>query len=61
MKKMEVAEERVDSRSGLWLWSMVRVLAIGILSIGFIVISALGSNYEKVGALVALGFVLSNL
>ena len=59
--QMEAASESVDAQNGIWLWSMARLLGIGILSFGLVVIAAIGSNHEKVGALVALGVIISRL
>lgn len=59
--RIEAAEEAVDSKTGLWFWGMVGVLGMVVSSFGFLLIAVTGSSYERVGSLVALGFLLSRL
>jgi hypothetical protein len=59
--RMEAAAESVDAQNGIWLWSMARLLGTAILSLGLLIIASVGSNHEKVGALIALGVIISRL
>ncbi len=59
--RMEAAEEGVDAQNGTWFWSMVRHLGGTLTCIGLLVVAATGGNHEKVGALVALGLILSRI
>ncbi len=59
--RMEAASEAIDARNGIWLWNMVKHLALALTSLGLIIISITGSNHEKVGALIALGFIITRL
>jgi len=59
--RMEAAGESVDAKNGIWLWSMAHLLGSAILSLGLVIIAGTGSNHEKVGALIALGIIVSRL
>jgi len=59
--RMDAEEEQVDAQNGIWFWSMVHHTGLALLSIGFVIVASMGGNYEKVGALVALGFIVSQL
>jgi len=59
--RVEAAEESVDAKSGIWFWSMVRLLGVGIMSLGLLVIAGVGSSHEKVGALIALGLLVTKM
>ena len=57
----EVAKEQVDAQNGVWLISMLQWGGAVLSTIGLLFIAAMGNNYEKAGALVALGFLLTRL
>lgn len=59
--RMEAAEESVDAKQGLWLWSMVRLKGLALMSMGLLVIAGVGSTHEKIGALVALGMIVTRI
>lgn len=59
--RMEAAEESVDAKRGVWFWSMARLKGAALMCLGLLVISAVGSNHEKVGALVALALIVTKL
>ncbi|MBK1855646.1 hypothetical protein JO972_11800 [Verrucomicrobiaceae bacterium 5K15] len=59
--RMEAAEESVDAKTGIWFWSMARLKAVGIMCLGFLVIAAVGSSHEKIGALVAFALLVTKL
>lgn len=59
--RMEAAAESVDSKNGVWLWSMARLKGVAIISVGLLIIAATGGKSEKVGALIALGLVVARL
>ena len=59
--RMEAAEENIDSKSGIWFWSMARLKGIGIMCLGLLVIAGVGSSHEKIGALIALGLLVTRM
>ncbi|BDS07520.1 hypothetical protein NT6N_25600 [Oceaniferula spumae] len=59
--RMEAAEENVDSKTGIWLWSMARLKGIGIMCLGLLVIAGTGGSHEKIGALIALGLLVTRM
>ena len=59
--RMEAAGESVDAKNGIWLWSMVHLKGVALVSLGLLVIAASGGTHEKIGALVALGLVITRL
>ncbi len=59
--RMEAASESVDANNGIWLWSMVHLKGLAITSLGLLIIAASGGTHEKIGALVALGLVITRL
>jgi hypothetical protein len=58
---MEAASESVDAKNGIWLWSMVQLKGVALVSLGLLIIAATGGTHEKIGALVALGLVVTRL
>lgn len=54
--RKNLAKEKAQSQSGIWIYSMVRMLGASLSALGLLLIAALGSTYEKAGALIALGF-----
>ena len=59
--RMEVTGERVDSQNGIWLWNMVKLASLAISSLGLLVIAATGGTHEKIGALIALGLIITRI
>ncbi|NWK55601.1 hypothetical protein HW115_08255 [Verrucomicrobiaceae bacterium N1E253] len=59
--RFEAEAERVDAKSGIWLISMMRFTGLSLVSLGLLVIAAKGCSHEKLGALVALGFILTQI
>ena len=57
--QIEAAEESVDSKNGVWFWSMGRMMAAGILSLGLLFIAGVGVPHEKIGALIALALIIT--
>ncbi len=58
---IEAAGEQVDARSNIWITSMIKVIGLVLASFGLLILAATGSSHEKVGALVALGFIITRL
>jgi|GEM_PF-4980545 len=58
---VEAAGEQVDARSNIWITSMIKIAGLVLASFGLLILAATGSSHEKVGALVALGFIITRL
>lgn len=59
--RKEAASEAVDAGSGTWFLAMVGVLGQLVACLGLLLLAVTGSSYERLGSLVALGFLLSRL
>ncbi len=59
--RMDAAEESVDAQNGVWFWGMVHHLGTALAALGLLVVAATGGSHEKIGALVALGLMLSRI
>lgn len=59
--RIELESERVDADNNIWITSMLHFGGLALSSLGLVVIAALGGSHEKIGALVALGFVITQL
>ena len=57
----EAAKEQVDAQNGVWLLSMLQWVGAVLATLGLVFIATMGSNYEKAGALVAIGFLVTRL
>ena len=57
--RIEAAEESVDAKQGVWFWSMVRMMGVSVMALGFIAIGVFGLAHEKIGALIALALMLT--
>jgi len=59
--RLEAQAEKVDSMNGNWFLGMIGVLGQVVACLGLLLIAVTGSNYERLGSLIALGFVLTRL
>lgn len=59
--RFEADAERVDARSDLWITNMVKMGGLVIASLGLLIIAATGGSHERIGALVALGFIMTRI
>ncbi len=59
--RIEAAGEQVDAKSNIWITSMIKMLGLVIASFGLLILAATGGSHEKIGALVALGFIITRL
>ena len=59
--RQDAAGEAVDARNGIWFWSMANLKGAAIVALGLLIIAATGSKYEKIGALVGLGLIVSRM
>lgn len=57
----KAAGEEVDAKNGVFLLAMLQWLGAVVAALGLVFIGAMGSNYEKAGALIAIGFLLTRL
>lgn len=57
--RIDAAGEAVDAKTGIWFWSMVNIMGSGVVALGLLIIAATGGKYEKIGALVALGLIVT--
>lgn len=58
--RMNAVGEEVDSRNGVWFWSMVNHLGGAVIALGLLVITVTGCPHEKIGSLVALGILIAS-
>ena len=58
---IEAEGERVDAKSNIWITSMIKMAGLVLASFGLLILAATGGSHEKVGALVALGFIITGL
>jgi hypothetical protein len=58
--RLEATSEGVDSKNGVWLWSMVNHLGATVVALGLLLICATGSSHEKLGALIALAIIIAS-
>ncbi len=59
--RIEAAGEQVDAKSNIWITSMIKMLGLVLASFGLLILAATGGSHEKIGALVALGFIITRL
>lgn len=59
--RFEAAAESVDAKNGIWLCSMLNLAGLGLSSLGLLIIAATGGSHEKLGALIAIGFIVTRL
>ena len=59
--RIDREHESVDAERHIWITNMIHFLGLALSSLGLIIIAVIGSSHEKVGALVALGFIISRL
>lgn len=57
---LNAISEDVDSKNGIWLWSMVNHIGGAVIALGLLVIGVTGCPHEKIGALVALGILIAS-
>ena len=55
----EIQAETADAGSGAWLIGMAKWAGISLTMFGFVALAAIGSSYEKTGALIGLGFIVA--
>ncbi len=58
--RLDAVSEDVDSKNGIWFWSMVNHLGATVLALGLLVIAVTGCTHEKIGSLVALGILIAS-
>lgn len=58
---LKASAKSAAASSGIWLLSMIRWVGISLVAVGFLALAVLGSNYEKTGALIGLGFLAARL
>jgi hypothetical protein len=58
--RMNAVGEEVDSKNGVWFWSMVNHLGGAVIALGLLVITVTGCPHEKIGSLVALGILIAS-
>ena len=57
----EVKEERVDAGSNIWITSMIKMGGLVLSSLGLLIVASVGSSHERLGALVAIGYIITQL
>ena len=59
--RIEAEAESVDARSNIWITNMVKICGLTLASLGLLIVATVGSAHERLGALVALGFIITRL
>ncbi len=60
-RDLELREEKVDQKSNNFMLMMIRWIGLLVLGLGMMMMVKDGSDYEKVGALIAIGFIVQRL
>ena len=59
--RLDAEAEGVDARTDIWITSMVKMGGLVLASFGLLIVATVASTHERIGALVALGFIITRL